>query len=190
MSIISNTNKKACSFKDARYRGSAAVDVVIGTMVLVLVILPVFSLIMEKYLIFIKSQAIKDSIDMANVSTYMALDIQSLGKNNIDFDTEKAESIFRELLAANLKLHMDLTPMKGSIAESRVIVDSLEIYCNTSLTECPDGTPIKRRPTIHSMVTVPVRPSLYRGIILKNLGKEYIELKVHVDSDIPVDNHN
>lgn len=189
MSISSNTNKKACGFKNWGSKGSAIVDVVIGAAVIVLVILPVFSLIMEKYIIIIKSQAIKDTIDMANVSTYMALDIQSLGKNDIDFDSVEAERIFRELLAANLMLHENLTPREGSIAESKVIVDSLEIYSNTSLTECPNGTPIKR-PTIHSMITVPVRPSLYRGIILKHLGKEYIELKVHVDSDIPVDNHD
>ena len=39
-----------------------------------------FSLIMEKYIIFTKSQLIKDAVDITNLSAYYALEAESLGK--------------------------------------------------------------------------------------------------------------
>ena len=43
------------------------------------------------------------------------------------------------------------------------------------------------RPAVHTVVTVPVRPSLYRGVVLGLMGQDYVELKVHVDTDLPAD---
>jgi hypothetical protein len=91
------------------------------------------------------------------------------------------------MLALNLKLDGNLDPKPGSVAEGRVEIKSLEIYGNGFPTACPDGAVILR-PSVHSSITVPVRPSLYRSVLLGLLGKEHIVIEVHVDSEIPVDN--
>jgi Flp pilus assembly protein TadG len=179
--------RKGHVFRKVKTGGSSILDIIVGTAVVVLVILPVFSGIMEKYIISVKAQSIKDAVDMTNVSTYMSLDSDSLGKNVVDLDFEEVMDIYRRLLAANLNLNDDLTPKDISIAENTVTINSINLYYDAFPTECPNGTPVKR-PAIHSYITVPVRPSIYRSMILRLTGREYIELKVHVDSDIPVDN--
>lgn len=168
-------------------RGSAAFDIVIFAAVIIFVIFPVFSMVYEKYIIVTEGQIIKDAIDMANISTYNALNNRALGKDAILFNNEEMMSIYRGLLGKNLKLDGSLTPEPGSIAEDTVTINSLVCYTEELPAVCPNGNSIKR-PSIHSLVTVPVRPVLFRQIILELLGKEYVELKVHVDSELPVNN--
>jgi hypothetical protein len=168
-------------------RGSAVVDVVLAAAIIVFVILPVFSAIVERFILFNKVQIIKDAADMTNVSVYNAINAGNLGKDTVNLDFPEAEYIFRILLAANLKLDIGLSPLPQSLAEGNVLIDSLEIYSGGFPRTCPDGT-IINRPTVHSLISVPVKPTLYRQLILNALGKDYLELKVHVDSEIPVNN--
>lgn len=168
-------------------RGSAVVDVVIAAMLIVLVILPVFSAIVEKYILLNKVQIIRDAVDMTNISVYNAIKAGSLGKDTVDLDYPEAEYIFRTLLAANLNLDTGLSPKPQSLAEDTVAIDSMVIYTGGFPHVCPNGTVITR-PAVHSLVIVPVRPSLYRQVILNALGKDYIEMRVHVDSEIPLNN--
>ncbi len=168
-------------------KGSAAVDVVIFAAIVVFVILPVFSVIMEKYLLLTKAQTIKDAVDMANISAYNALNTARLGKTGVDVDEAVAEDIFQGLLALNLKLKADLTPLPGSLAEAKVTIKALIVFSAALPAECPLGTKITR-PAVHSVIVIPVRPSLYRQLLLNLLGKQFIELEVHVDSDMPVNN--
>ncbi len=168
-------------------RGSAAADVVIGAAVIVFVILPLFAFIFEKYLIFNKAQIIKDAVDMTNISVYNAMNTGQLGKEDIDIDTDKAMDIYKSLLAENLKLDESLLPLRDSLAEDRVCVKSLAVFSAGFPQTCPEGINITR-PTVHSVISVPVRPSLYRRLILSKMGRQYVELEVHVDSEIPVNN--
>jgi len=168
-------------------KGSAVTDLVISAAIIAFIILPVFSAVMEKYIIQNKAQIIKDAVDMTNVSTYNAIKADSLGRNKIELDAAETEEIYSSLLAANLRLDNDLKPLKDSIAEGKVTIDSLVIYTDGFPLYCPDGCRIER-PSVHSCVTVPVKPSLYRQVLLDLLGKDLVELKVHVDSDIPVNN--
>ena len=167
--------------------GSAVVDVTIAAAIIVFVILPVFSSIVEKYILLNKAQIIKDAMDMTNISVYNAMITGSLGKETVDIEYAEAEKIFRDFLSINLKLEADLTPTPKSIADSKVAVDSLMIYISGFPCICPDGVSISR-PAVHSSVNVPIKPTLYRQLILDALGKDYIILKVHVDSDIPLNN--
>jgi len=167
--------------------GSAVTDVVIAAAVIVFLIFPAASFVLEKYIIINKAQMIKDAVDMTNISTYNALDAASLGKTVITMQDSRVEQIYTSLLAKNLKLDCGLFPREDSIVEGRVSIDSIIIYTGGFPLTCPDGAQIKR-PAVHSRITVPVRPSLYRQTILSILGKQYVELKVHVDSDIPVNN--
>ena len=168
-------------------KGSAAANVVIAAAMVVFVLLPVFSAVMEKQILNEKARVIRDAADMANIGTYNALKTENLGRVLVDADRRKALDIFRELLRANLRLDGELCPEEGSIAEGPVVIQSLEMYMDGLPAECPDGTVIDR-PAVHSCLKVPVKPSLYRGSILKLLGREYIGLELHVDSEIPVNN--
>ena len=166
-------------------KGSAVVDVVIFAAIIIFVILPVFSIIMEKYLLLNKAQIIKDAVDMTNISAYNAINAAELGKADVDVDEAGAMDIFRNLLALNLKLDEDLKPLPDSLAEDTVSIRSLIVFSDTFPSECPLGVNITR-PSVHSVIVVPVRPSLYRQLILSMLGRQFVELEVHVDSDIPI----
>ncbi len=168
-------------------KGNAAFDVIIFTMVIIFVIFPVFSVICEKYIVVTEAQSIKDAVDMTNIVVYNAMNNQSLGRCNISFDSEESIEVYKRLLAKNLKLNNDLSPMTDSIAENKVTIDSLICYTDNLPAKCTAGSIIKR-PTIHSVITVPVKPVLYRQLIFELTGKEYLELKVHVDSELPVNN--
>jgi hypothetical protein len=155
--------------------------------IIVFVIMPLFSYIMEQYIVYNKVQKLKTSIDMTNIAAYNALDKGMLSKEAVAFNSSKALAIYQELLAKNLQLNSDLTPKPDSIAEGTVTIVSLEEYTNGFPMVCPNGTGLKR-PTIHSVISVPVRPTLYRQVILSMLHLQYVDLVIHVDSDIPINN--
>jgi hypothetical protein len=167
--------------------GGGASEVVIGAAVIVLILFPIFSVVVEKYIINVKALIIKDALDVTNISTYVSIDSKYLGKTVVIHNEPEVEAIYRRLLACNLNLNEDLSPKVCSIADGKVIIEDITIYSGEHAATCLWGTEIVR-PTVHSLVIVPVKPSLYRQIILKALGKSCIELKIHVDSDIPVNN--
>lgn len=168
-------------------RGNAVNEVLIGAAIIIFVLFPIFSAIIERYIIIIKAQEIKDSVDITNIATYMAIDTENLGKNLVIHNELEVEAIYSKFLAINLNLEEDLSPKDNSVADGKVRIESIAIYPGGQASICPLGTEIIR-PTVHSVVIVPVKPSLYRQVILALLGKCNIELKVHVDSDIPVNN--
>lgn len=168
-------------------RGSGVTDVIIIAGLIVFVILPILSVVLEKFTILPKGQLIKDSIDIANISIYNALSVPETSKAIVVPDNTEALNIYKRLLAENLNLNADLTPTSNSLAEGPVAIDSLIIYSGGFPQVCPYGV-ILSRTTVHTVVTIPIKPSLYRAILLQLMGKEYVELKVHVDTEIPVNN--
>lgn len=168
-------------------KGSAVVDVVIAAAIVIFVLLPVFSVVIEKYILMEKARMIRDTVDMTNISAYNALNTGRLGKVNVDVRRSEALEIFEELLCANLSLDEGLIPKAESIAEGRVEVSSLEMYMSGLPAKCSCGITIVK-PSIHSCINVPIKPSLYRRAVLSLLGREYIDVVVHVDSEIPVNN--
>jgi len=167
-------------------KGSSVIDIVIWTAIIIFVIIPAFAVVIEKFIILNKIQVIKDAVDITNISTYNSIVAEYLGKTIVEFDRDKVYAIYEELLSENLNLNRDLSPKEGSIPEGKVRIDSLAIYTGQFPVACPEGLEIKR-PAVHSVVTVPVKPTLFRGIVLNMSGKQYMELKIHVDSDIPLD---
>lgn len=168
-------------------KGSAVTEIVLMAAVLVFVILPVFSAVTEKYVLAQKARVIRDSVDMTNISAYNSLSAVELGKTAVDMSREEIMNIYREILGLNLKLDGYLDPKPDSVAEGRVEVLSLEVFSQSFPAACPDGA-IITRPAVHSCISVPVRPSLYRSVILGMLGRDHIDIVVHVDSEIPLDN--
>ena len=170
-----------------REKGSAVTQIVLMAAMLIFVIMPVFSAVIEKYILMEKARVIRDSLDMTNISAYNALSSTDLGKVGIGAERSEVLEIYRQILSANLRLHDDLEPKPDSVAEGRVEVLSLEIYSSGFPAQCPEGATVTR-PTVHSSICVPVRPSLYRSIILKMLGRDYVDIIVHTDTEIPVNN--
>ncbi len=168
-------------------RGSVVTEIVLMAAILVFIILPVFSVVIEKYVLMEKARIIRDAVDMTNISAYNALTAPDLGKAAVDVSYPEALGIYKEILGLNLKLEEDMDPKTDSVAEGRVEVLSLVIYRSGFPVRCPDGVLITR-PSVHCSINVPVKPSLYRGVILEMLGKEHIDIVVHVDSEIPLNN--
>jgi hypothetical protein len=167
--------------------GSSVVDVVIAAAMVLLVLVPLFSYVMEKYITLEKARIIRDAVDVTNLAAYNALNTKSLGSVSIDLDRDDIMKIYKELLCTNLNLDDAMNPGAGSVAEAAVSINSLEIYEAGFPVVCSNGTKIIR-PTVHSCIEVPVRPSLYRKLILDMLGKNYVEIEVHVDSELIVNN--
>lgn len=168
-----------------REKGDAVTDVLLFAFILVFAIFPVASVILEKYIAMAKGQQIQDALDITNVAVYNAMSLQAASMASVDFNSAEAMDIYRELLAMNMKLDSDLAPLPGSVAESTVVIEELHLYTGGFPINCSKGK-LLNRPTIHTCVSVPVRPSLYRAILLQLMGKEYVELKVHVDTELPV----
>ncbi|NLC68278.1 MAG: hypothetical protein GX754_05730 [Clostridiaceae bacterium] len=173
--------------------GSGITDVLITASIIILVFLPVFSAVMERYILLVKAQIIRDAVDVTNLSVYYSMETENLGRGYVYFNEEQLQKIYKNMLAENLCLDADLNPQEGSIADYRVEVESIMIYhdnpdCGEDYpAACPGGTVIVR-PAVHSTIIVPVKPVFFAEIIKLLPGKEYAELKVHVDSDIPVNN--
>ncbi|MEM1724708.1 MAG: hypothetical protein QXW71_02900 [Thermoplasmata archaeon] len=167
-------------------KGSAAGTVVLFAAVLVFVVLPVMSVILEKNIMLAKGQIIKDAVDITNIASYTALK-STISEKVIDINNTKLYSVYTSMLAKNLNLNEDLTPKPNSVAEGPVTINSLIVYTSGFPVVCPEGNTLVR-PSVHAVITVPVKPSLYREVILSLLGRQYIYLKIHVDSDLPVNN--
>jgi len=168
-------------------RGVAVLDVMLLAAIIVFVIIPLFCYVIESYSISVKTQIIRDAVDLTNISAYEAIKAENLSWNILEIDYEKMQSIYRGLLAKNLSLYEDMSPKPESIADEKVSIESLFVYNEETGVTCPNGTTLDR-PSIHACIIVPVKPSLYRQFILEQAGKSYFELKIHVDSEIPIDN--
>ena len=164
----------------------AVEDLVVLCLFVAFVLFPVASAMLDRYAAILECQEIKDALDITNIAVYDSLRAQDTGKTVAGFDSAGAMELYKSILARNLRLNGDLTPGPGSIAEGPVSIDELALYTSGFPCRCPQGQ-LLSRPAIHTYVTVPVRPSLYRGVILGMMGKQYVELKVHVDTDLPVD---
>jgi hypothetical protein len=168
-------------------RGSVAGDVIIFATIVVFVILPIFFVVFEKYIFLCKAQLIKDALDITNISTYQAIKASELSRNIISFDSPEVLEIYKTLLTKNLDLEEFLKAKPNGMIEGNVLIDSLECYTELLPTTCPCGKPITR-PSVHSLITVYIQPVLFREMIIRLTGKELIEVKVHIDSDIPINN--
>ena len=125
--------------KHSRERGSAVTQTVLMAAVLIFIIMPVFSAVIEKYILMEKARVITDSVDMTNISAYNALSSAELGKVRIGAERSDILEIYRHILSINLRLNDDLEPQPDSVAEGCVEVLSLEIFSSDFPAHCPEG---------------------------------------------------
>lgn len=156
-------------------------------MLIIFVLLPLSAVLMEKYIINNKAESIKDSIDITNLAVYTAIVADQAGEANIVIDEDRLASVFRNLLSKNLRLNSDLTPKENSIADGIVVIKTLNVHTSGFPVTCPNGTTITK-PTVCTEVAVPIKPSVYSKTVLDMLGVPYLNLNLHVDSEIPINN--
>lgn len=179
-------------------KGSIVSDLLILTFVIVFVLLPIFSIVFEQYLLLLKGQAIKDAIDVTNLAAYNAMDIKAksekiivAGRNQdeITITENKIKNIFKPLLALNMNLNNDLTPKENSIAAGTVEIVEIKIYATGMEFPyvCPKGGTINR-PSVHSVIKVPLKPALYWNIykyLSGDTGDGIKDYYIHVDTELP-----
>lgn len=168
-------------------RGMSVTEVLIGLAGFIFIFLPLFTFVSEKYILFTKIQIIKDSVDLSNISLYNAISTSQLSEGTIFIEDEKMIEIFSRILKNNLKLDENMNPYSDGIISDKVKVESLKFFFGNNTFTCPQGNVI-RGPFIHSTVIIPVKPVFFQKTILDFLNRENIELKIHVDSKIPIDN--
>jgi len=168
-------------------KGMSILELLVAAGMLIFIIMPVFAIAAERYVVLNKVQVITDAVDITNMAAYSSINAQALSSNEISFDSIQARKTYERLLAKNLHLNSDLTPLKSSVADGQVVIRELVLHREEFPWTCPGGT-VFNRPAVHSCIIVPLKPSLYRYAILRALNKEYLELEVHVDSEIPVNN--
>lgn len=163
-------------------RGSA-VTVILFASMLIFIILPVFAAVIEKYILLNKANIIQDAVDVSNIAIYNTLDHVKLGKSVVDLATHETLITYRRVLAKNLQLNDDLVPLEGSLIDGHVTISELQIFKGGDNCFCPVGKKLTRT-TVHSRLLFPIKPSLFRKLILGH--KAYYELEIHVDTEIPI----
>ena len=144
---------------------------------------------MERYILYNKVNIIKDVVDIANLAVYNAIHTQD-AKHETARTIKSEMTLYKNIVATNLKLTADMTPKENSIAEGEVVVEELRAYLFTNTTfptTCQQGNNITR-PTIHSVIKVSIKPTLFRRVVLSTIGKDVINIKVHVDTELPINN--
>ncbi|HOJ10595.1 MAG TPA: hypothetical protein PK733_08380 [Clostridiales bacterium] len=171
-------------------KGSATAHVIALLGLIIFIILPLFAVVMERYILYNKVNIIKDAVDVANLASYNAISTEDAAKNDAAIRLNSEITIYKNILAKNLKLKADMTPEGNSIAEGEVVIDELKAYLHINTTfpiTCSQGNSITR-PTMHSVIKVPIKPMLFRRVILSAIGKDVIYIKVHVDTELPINN--
>ncbi len=168
-------------------RGLSITEVLIGLAGVIFILLPLFTFVSEKHILFDRTQIIEDSVDLSNISLYNAISPSRLSEGEVYVDEDRMADIFLRLLRRNLGLDENMGPGPNTFVSDKVQVESLKFYAGRTVVTCPDGNEIKG-PCIHSTVIIPVKPVFFQRLILDFLNRENIELRIHVDSEIPVNN--
>lgn len=182
-------------------KGSIVSNILVFTFVLMFVILPIFSIVLEQYILLLKGQAIKDAIDVTNIGAYNCMDIEAksetivvAGRNQSerDFIEEKIKDKFKDLLILNLNLNSDLTPKDNSVPDGKIEIIEVSVFpTGMAFPITCSGGGIITRPSIHSIIKIPIKPSLYWNIYryLKNeKGDGLKDYYIHVDTELPDNN--
>lgn len=182
-------------------KGSIVSDLLIFTFVLMFIILPFFSIVLEQHILLLKGQALRDAIDITNIAVYNAMDIEAkaetvvvAGRNESErLQTEnRIKDIFKPLLALNLDLNNDLTPNANSLVDGKVVIESIEIF-PTGLTfpiDLPEGDKVNC-PSVYSIVKVPIRPNLFWNVYryFRNIAGDGLQdFYIRVITELPENN--
>ncbi|SHJ43553.1 hypothetical protein [Lutispora thermophila] len=173
-------------------KGSVVSDILFYGFVIVFVVLPVFSVVFEQYILLLNAQAIKDAVDVTNLAAYNAMKVSDKSETKITADAEDIKNIYKTLLALNMNLNNDLTPKENSIAAGKVEIINVTVYPKgmSFPVTCPKGGTISR-PSVHSIIKIPIKHTLFWNVYRFFTGttddgiKDY---EAHIDTELPYNN--
>ena len=167
-------------------KGEAITAVILFALFIVYIFIPIFAAVIEKQLFYLRAVEMRESMEIACLATYDSMRASDATKAVIDYDATKVNSTFKYYLSKNLNINSDLTPKSsGCIPQGIVTVNSINIYINGFPVAFPEGKYLTR-PTVHAVITVPIKPTLYQYTVLSLLGVSTINCKLHTDVEIPV----
>lgn len=167
-------------------RGSSLIDAILTATLIVLVILPIFSFILEGYIFTNKIQVIRDTVDITNMAAVNSLDWVSLGKTGVSFDYGVLRENYKRILIENLLLDSNMRAKEDSLLDGNVVIEELAVFTDGFPVICPLGTQLLRN-GVHSVIVFMVKPTLYSQVLRLLTGTEFIEFKMHTDTEIPAD---
>jgi len=168
-------------------KGSSLVDAILTATIIILVVLPTFSFILEGYIYSNKIQVIRDAVDISNTAILNCLDWVALSKAGVVLDHDVLLENYKQILAANLFLDEQMNPEEESVLSGRVIIEELVFYAGGSQAICPLGTQFLRN-GVHSIIDFTIKPTLYSRTMKLLTGTEFVEFKIHSDTEIPANN--
>lgn len=166
--------------------GSSLAGAILAAAIIVLVVLPIFSFILEGYIFTNKIQVIRDAVDITNMAAVNSLDWVSLSKTGMDFDYGILRENYERILAENLLLDANLRPQAKSVLDGNVEIEELSVFMDGFPLFCPLGTKLNRS-GIHSVIAFIVKPTLYGKVLWLLTGKEFFEFTMHTDTELPAD---
>lgn len=173
-------------------KGSMVSDILILTLVIVFIVIPLFSAVFDQYFLLLKGQAVKGAIDLTNLAAHNAMKTSEKSETEIKLAINDIKSNYIPMLALNMNLNSDLSPEANSVADGAVEIMNITVYpkgMNFPVT-CPEGGKINR-PSVHSVIKVPIKPALYWNIykfFIGGSGSGVKEYHIHVDTELPCNN--
>ncbi|MGI6561215.1 MAG: hypothetical protein ACOX3Q_01410 [Clostridia bacterium] len=147
----------------------------------VFIFLPLFGTLAQKALLYYKKEAIRQSVDLAVMAAYTALDASEAGTGEQILSEDKFRRIFVSVLSRNLKLDHDLTGYPHSMVAGKIEIHDLA-FVNSGLPYSEGGRTFTY-PFIRCELSVPVEPDLFTFLWDQ---KTYI-LRETVYTELPFD---
>lgn len=154
-------------------KGSITADVVLVTFIIVLVILPLFTFVFDKYLMFIVLKEASDMLDMSCLSAYEALKFDEASMGVVTIDLQKLEIEFLKYAEYN----SSMLPGVFYLRELDIISDSLPSSCSA-------GT-ILTRPSVHAVISICYNTGLFDRLVSGTEG--FRVLNIHRDVELPIE---
>jgi len=173
-------------------KGSVVSDLLLLTLVFIFVVLPIFSIVLEQYILLLKAQAIKDAVDITNLSAFNAMKVIDKSETKITASANDIKNHYNPLLALNMNLNSDLTPKENSVAAGKVEIINVTVYPKgmSFPVTCPEGDIISR-PSVHSVIKIPVEYTFFWNIYRFFTGSTNDGIRTHeahIDTELPYNN--
>ncbi|GKX32298.1 hypothetical protein SH1V18_47780 [Vallitalea longa] len=148
-------------------------ELILFTGIVLFILMPIFTAAYEKQIMYKIGRDSNDIIKDSLEATYVTLNIKRGSTKKIEFD-DKFKRTFESYIRENMKLNVDFTPKDESMADAKIKVLELKRI----------NYP---RKSVKVKLLLPIKPHLYRQIILDLMGKEWIGYEIVQEVSLPVD---
>jgi hypothetical protein len=166
-------------------RGGMAADVILTASFLVFILLPLFAVTLEQYLLLTVRKEISEALDMSCLAAYESIRVADAASGDVQLDAAVLAGVFNSLIQRNLHLDGNFRPLSAnSLLQGGLMVRELTILSGPAAGTCSMGHAI-RRLTVHAVVTGAYRTGLFDRAIMGTDGLRSVT--VHRDVELPDD---